>query len=59
MAPEEIKSDVRAADFVFAWGRWSDLDSLAQRLFAGLDDATIRNPENNWGKPASGRMGTL
>jgi L-threonylcarbamoyladenylate synthase len=36
MAPEEFKSDARAADFVFAWGRWSDLDSLAQRLFAGL-----------------------
>jgi L-threonylcarbamoyladenylate synthase len=36
MAPEEFKSDVRAADFVFDWGRWSDLDSLAQRLFAGL-----------------------
>jgi L-threonylcarbamoyladenylate synthase len=36
MAPEEFKSDVRAADFVFPWGRWSDLDSLAQRLFAGL-----------------------
>ena len=36
MAPEEFKTDVRAADFVFAWGRWSDLDSLAQRLFAGL-----------------------
>jgi L-threonylcarbamoyladenylate synthase len=36
MAPEEFKSDVRAADFTFAWGRWSDLDSLAQRLFAGL-----------------------
>ncbi len=36
MAPEEFKSDVRAADFVFGWGRWGDLDSLAQRLFAGL-----------------------
>jgi L-threonylcarbamoyladenylate synthase len=36
MAPEEFKSDVRAADFIFGWGRWSDLDSLAQRLFAGL-----------------------
>ena len=36
MAPEEFKSDVRTADFVFGWGRWSDLDSLAQRLFAGL-----------------------
>ena len=36
MAPEEFKSDVRAADAVFAWGRWGDLDSLAQRLFAGL-----------------------
>lgn len=36
MAPEEFKSDVRAADFIFGWGRWSDLESLAQRLFAGL-----------------------
>ena len=36
MAPEEFKSDVRAADAVFGWGRWGDLDSLAQRLFAGL-----------------------
>jgi L-threonylcarbamoyladenylate synthase len=36
MAPEEFKSDVRAADAVFAWGRWADLESLAQRLFAGL-----------------------
>ena len=36
MAPEEFKSDVRTADFAFDWGRWSDLDSLAQRLFAGL-----------------------
>ncbi len=36
MAPEEFKSDVRSADSIFAWGRWGDLDSLAQRLFAGL-----------------------
>lgn len=36
MAPEEFTTDVRAADFIFAWGRWGDLDSLAQRLFAGL-----------------------
>lgn len=36
MAPEEFKSDVRGADAIFAWGRWGDLDSLAQRLFAGL-----------------------
>jgi L-threonylcarbamoyladenylate synthase len=36
MTPEEFKSDVRGADFVFAWGRWSDLESMAQRLFAGL-----------------------
>jgi L-threonylcarbamoyladenylate synthase len=36
MAPEEFKSDVRVADAIFAWGRWGDLDSLAQRLFAGL-----------------------
>jgi L-threonylcarbamoyladenylate synthase len=36
MAPEEFKSDMRGADAVFAWGRWDDLDSLAQRLFAGL-----------------------
>ncbi len=36
MAPEEFKSDLRSADFIFAWGRWGDLDSLAQRLFAGL-----------------------
>jgi L-threonylcarbamoyladenylate synthase len=36
MAPEEFKSDVRAADSIFAWGHWGDLDSLAQRLFAGL-----------------------
>ena len=36
MAPEEFKSDMRGADSVFAWGRWGDLDSLAQRLFAGL-----------------------
>lgn len=36
MAPEEFKSDLRAADAVFRWGRWGDLDSLAQRLFAGL-----------------------
>ena len=36
MAPEEFKSDVRGADAVFGWGRWGDLDSLAQRLFAGL-----------------------
>ena len=36
MAPEEFKSDVRTADAVFGWGRWGDLDSLAQRLFAGL-----------------------
>jgi L-threonylcarbamoyladenylate synthase len=36
MAPEEFKSDMRGADAVFAWGRWDDLESLAQRLFAGL-----------------------
>lgn len=36
MAPEEFKSDVRAADAIFGWGRWGDLESLAQRLFAGL-----------------------
>jgi L-threonylcarbamoyladenylate synthase len=36
MAPEEFKSDARGADSVFGWGRWGDLDSLAQRLFAGL-----------------------
>jgi L-threonylcarbamoyladenylate synthase len=36
MAPEEFKADVRRADAVFSWGRWGDLDSLAQRLFAGL-----------------------
>ncbi|HEY3990814.1 MAG TPA: L-threonylcarbamoyladenylate synthase [Acidobacteriaceae bacterium] len=36
MAPEEFKSDMRGADAVFAWGRWGDLESLAQRLFAGL-----------------------
>jgi L-threonylcarbamoyladenylate synthase len=36
MAPEEFKSDLRSADSIFAWGRWGDLDSLAQRLFAGL-----------------------
>jgi L-threonylcarbamoyladenylate synthase len=36
MAPEEFKSDVRAADAIFGWGRWADLESLAQRLFAGL-----------------------
>jgi len=36
MAPEEFKADVRGADAVFGWGRWGDLDSLAQRLFAGL-----------------------
>jgi L-threonylcarbamoyladenylate synthase len=36
MAPEEFKSDVRSADSIFAWGRWGDLDCLAQRLFAGL-----------------------
>ena len=36
MAPAEFTSDMRAADAVFAWGRWGDLDSLAQRLFAGL-----------------------
>ena len=36
MAPDEFKSDVRTADFVFGWGRWSDLDSMAQRLFSGL-----------------------
>ena len=36
MAPVEFKSDMRGADAVFEWGRWGDLDSLAQRLFAGL-----------------------
>ncbi len=36
MAPEEFKSDVRTADSIFEWGRWGDLNSLAQRLFAGL-----------------------
>lgn len=36
MAPEEFKSDVRSADAVFGWGHWGDLNSLAQRLFAGL-----------------------
>jgi len=36
MAPEEFKSDVSSADAVFGWGRWGDLDSLAQGLFAGL-----------------------
>jgi L-threonylcarbamoyladenylate synthase len=36
MAPEEFKSDVRAAHAIFGWGRWADLESLAQRLFAGL-----------------------
>lgn len=36
MAPEEFRSDVRAADAIFSWGHWGDLDSLAQRLFAGL-----------------------
>ena len=36
MAPDEFKSDVRAADAIFGWGHWGDLDSLAQRFFAGL-----------------------
>lgn len=36
MAPEEFKTDVQSADAVFGWGRWGDLDSLAQRLFSGL-----------------------
>jgi L-threonylcarbamoyladenylate synthase len=36
MAPDEFKTDVRAADAIFDWGHWSDLDSLAQRFFAGL-----------------------
>jgi len=36
MAPQEFRADVRAADAIFGWGRWGDLDSLAQRLFAGL-----------------------
>jgi L-threonylcarbamoyladenylate synthase len=36
MAPDEFRSDVRAADAIFDWGHWADLDSLAQRFFAGL-----------------------
>ena len=36
MTPEEFKSDARVADAAFDWGRWSDLEVLAQRLFAGL-----------------------
>ena len=36
MAPDEFKGDVRVADLEFAWGRWNDLEMLAQRLFAGL-----------------------
>ncbi len=36
MTPEEFKSDMRGADAVFHWGRWGDLESLAQRFFAGL-----------------------
>jgi L-threonylcarbamoyladenylate synthase len=36
MAPDEFKSDLRGADAIFDWGHWADLDSLAQRFFAGL-----------------------
>ncbi len=36
MAPEEFRTDAQSADAVFGWGHWGDLDSLAQRLFAGL-----------------------
>ncbi len=36
MALEEFKDDVRLADVEFAWGRWSDLEVLGQRLFSGL-----------------------
>ncbi len=36
MVPDEFKGDVRVADLEFGWGRWNDLEMLAQRLFAGL-----------------------
>jgi L-threonylcarbamoyladenylate synthase len=36
MAPDEFKGDVRVADVEFGWGRWNDLEMLAQRMFAGL-----------------------
>lgn len=36
MAPDEFKADVRVADLEFGWGRWNDLEMLAQRMFAGL-----------------------
>lgn len=36
MAPDEFRSDVRGAHAVFRWGHWSDMNSLAQRLFSGL-----------------------
>jgi L-threonylcarbamoyladenylate synthase len=36
MLPSDWRSPLQSEEVIFDWGRWKDLETLAQRLYAGL-----------------------